>query len=432
MGTDVELGAFLRNASASAEGLLLFGRTALGVESGDWPIPDPFSRRTLTSSMLSAGPRGAGLALHNHGEAFEAVMVGAKLWLFLPPLLASLEAPPEQVAARTRVQMMPPHELVALAEGDRAALLRAAGWDPAELRSCVARAGDAVLVPCNTYHATMNLGETTIAVGGQSADATGAGCPVDAMATAAAKTAAAARILQGAADTQQAEADLERAERLLREADAASPLNFENALLSSRGAFLRRRLRSRTGARGAEATEAAAAALRELWAAAMRWVASVQDGHARPEHAAAVLTAIGRHLLAEMRARVQRGDDEDGSEPGGWDDLSKLCWDVLRQAESLLHVLPPAGQRSVVVRAAVLLVAGARSEMLFLIGQSAAAAKAAHEVLRELRHLKARSGQDLSAAWRQALNSPPAEAPMSLGQLFAAMEAVVEARRHEL
>ena len=45
-----------------------------------------------------------------------------------------------------------------------------------------------MLVPCNTYHATMNLGETTIAVGGQSADATGAGCPVDAMATAATKT----------------------------------------------------------------------------------------------------------------------------------------------------------------------------------------------------------------------------------------------------
>ena len=426
MGTDVELGAFLRNDSASAEGLLLFGRTALGVESGDWPIPGAFSRRNLTSPMLSAGPRGAGLALHNHGEAFEAVVVGAKLWLFLPPLPAPLESPPGQVAARTRVQMMPTHELVSLAADERAALLRAAGWDPAELRSCVARAGDAVLVPCNTYHATMNLGETTIAVGGQSADATDAGCPADAMATAAAKTATAARILQRAADTPQAEPDLDRSERLLREADAASPLNFENALLSSRGAFLRRRLRQTRDA------EAPATALRELWAAAMRWVASVQDGHARPEHAAAVLTAIGRHLLAEMRARVQRGDDGDGSEPGGWDELSKLCWDVLRQAESLLHVLPPEGQRSAVVRAAVLLVAGARSEMLFLIGQSAAAAQAAHEVLRELRHLKARRGQDLSAAWRQALNSPPAGPPMSLGQLFAAMEAVVEARRHEL
>ena len=36
-------------------------------------------------------------ALHNHGEAFEAVVVGAKLWLFLPPLPALPPTPTRQV-----------------------------------------------------------------------------------------------------------------------------------------------------------------------------------------------------------------------------------------------------------------------------------------------------------------------------------------------
>ena len=177
VGADCRLGSYLSSvmegaaASGGPAGFgspLLFGRTHVGIAEEDWSVPELFARRQLSSRVLSVGPSGAGLALHNHGEAFEAVVVGRKLVLFLPPLPhdrgSRTSAATE--AARLRLLSVPVGELVALPDGQRDALLIAAGWNASDLTSCLLAPGDAIWIPCNYYHGTMNIGDT-VALGGQ-------------------------------------------------------------------------------------------------------------------------------------------------------------------------------------------------------------------------------------------------------------------------
>ena len=177
VGVDCRLGSYLSSAmegaavSGGSTGFgspLLFGRTNVGVTEEDWFVPELFARRQLASRMLSVGPSGAGLALHNHGEAFEAVVVGRKLVLFLPPLpyARDIRTSAATEAARLRLMSVPVRELVALPDGQRDELLIAAGWNASDLTSCVLTPGAAVWIPCNYYHGTMNIGDT-VALGGQ-------------------------------------------------------------------------------------------------------------------------------------------------------------------------------------------------------------------------------------------------------------------------
>ena len=148
------------------------------MHEGDWTTPPVFRQRSLTQKVLSVGASGVGLAMHNHGEAWESVVVGAKLWLFLPPRpwptdapltdAASVAADQEQQAALLKLHQVSVRKLMRMSEMERRTLISAAGWDDgsAVLQSCLLLPGDAIFVPCNWYHATMNIGET-VAVGGQ-------------------------------------------------------------------------------------------------------------------------------------------------------------------------------------------------------------------------------------------------------------------------
>ena len=164
-----------------------------------WWMHAVLAQAGLTNPGVSLGPSGAGLPWHNHDAAWQAVVRGAKLFLLLPPL-----APPPATdgpaiaslgAALGRFFLPPPMDFVTaanttssswLAEGasDIEALWAQSGDEPAagrrKLQWVVVRPGDALFVPCNWWHATLNIGET-LALGGQQQGPPpeGGSCPRD-------------------------------------------------------------------------------------------------------------------------------------------------------------------------------------------------------------------------------------------------------------
>ena len=131
-----------------------------GEEAGEWATPKLFVQSRawqLDEPVLSLAPTRRGLPFHNHGSAWVAVIVGRKLVMVVPPLHA-------------------PIPTAAMSSDEQAALFVGSPWDfvrkhhprlapRLQPRGCILEPGDAIFIPCNHYHLTMNVGDT-IAVGG--------------------------------------------------------------------------------------------------------------------------------------------------------------------------------------------------------------------------------------------------------------------------
>ena len=63
---------YLSNTDRPASGLL-FGRTTVGLEDGAWAVPPLLAAVNASMPVLSVGPAGSGLPLHNHGGAWASV-----------------------------------------------------------------------------------------------------------------------------------------------------------------------------------------------------------------------------------------------------------------------------------------------------------------------------------------------------------------------
>eukprot|EP01052_Picozoa_sp_SAG31_P062146 SAG31_NODE_21157_length_556_cov_1.242888_1_plen_111_part_10 len=96
-----------------------------------------------------------GYPFHNHYAAWETVVVGRKLLMTFPPELRSLAV--QDIEALT---LIPPHRLI----------LNLSRWlDQHNISVCTLKPGDTVFIPCNHYHATLNIGDT-VAVGSMKTD----------------------------------------------------------------------------------------------------------------------------------------------------------------------------------------------------------------------------------------------------------------------
>eukprot|EP00039_Didymoeca_costata_P032935 m.39950 g.39950 ORF g.39950 m.39950 type:complete len:462 (+) comp9612_c0_seq2:416-1801(+) len=134
----------------------------------EWGIPKLFGE-VLHSPLFSLSMSKEGLAFHNHGSAWESVVVGRKLFLFLPPL--SSPPPPDVISLLQQAAMFvakPLHFIKHYWKSLRALL---------QPLVCILEPGDAVYIPCNMYHMTFNIGDT-MAVGG-SLQKSGDNCPRD-------------------------------------------------------------------------------------------------------------------------------------------------------------------------------------------------------------------------------------------------------------
>lgn len=138
----------------------------------------------------------------------ELVAPGAKLFLLLPPLASDAQTPPQseiEVLAEALGHVLLPHPkdfVLQWTNSTKAAreiwashsAHGQAGWEL--LQWVVVTPGDALFIPCNWWHATLNIGET-VAVGGQQLQGKeGGSCPRDLYAEAAAAMAGVSRGLQ--------------------------------------------------------------------------------------------------------------------------------------------------------------------------------------------------------------------------------------------
>lgn len=142
----VELGIMLSRAPA-----------ALIDATGGMLAPTPLEAANLTSSVLSLAAPGTGLPFHNHGAAWLTVLGGKKLAVLSPPR-EQPSSPEFQV-----LQHRPPISWAVGPRQQAATTFRAAKL---KKRHCVLGPGDTIFIPCNWYHATLNLAQT-LAVGGQ-------------------------------------------------------------------------------------------------------------------------------------------------------------------------------------------------------------------------------------------------------------------------
>jgi hypothetical protein len=110
----------------------------------------PFSRLIEYADaplLLALGGSGSGIPFHEHRDAFNEVLVGAKRWSLYPPGAFKRIADafgfdprrPHLEWLRTVLPTLPP---------------------AARPLECVQRAGEVLFIPRNWFHATLNMGET--------------------------------------------------------------------------------------------------------------------------------------------------------------------------------------------------------------------------------------------------------------------------------
>lgn len=209
--------------------------------------PSPLGAANLSASVLSLAAPGTGLPFHNHGAAWLTVLGGKKLVVLSPPR-KQLTTPEFQL-----LQHRPPISWAVGPRRQAAAMFRAAGL---KTRHCVLGAGDTVFIPCNWYHATLNLGHT-LAVGGQQPASNDRGgesapnaCPTDTDAQANLGFVAATEAIRHALAAPGGEASednkkdliqsLAIGEELLQRSLAVAPLRIESWIWRLRGALARR------------------------------------------------------------------------------------------------------------------------------------------------------------------------------------------------
>ena len=187
--------------------------------TAEWWHPPLMAAGGVTNPGISIGPSRGGLPWHNHDAAWQAVARGAKLFLLLPPLRPPALEKAEDVSKAMgeklgRVLLPHPRDFVLSRLGKDAGDGSMADveeiWansgdgkpsesgDSSVMQWVVVMPGDALFIPCNWWHATLNIGET-VAVGGQQAGAgpEGGSCPRDLYHEAADAMSAVSRGLQG-------------------------------------------------------------------------------------------------------------------------------------------------------------------------------------------------------------------------------------------
>jgi hypothetical protein len=167
------------NEAAGREGLLF--DEGLG-HAHDWVTPPLFDRAGLNDTVVSVGAAGQGLPFHNHASAWQTVVIGRKAFLLLPPLSADtagdswLRAEPWFEEILSTLFLPSTAQFLQRHASD---LWRMVPEAAQALRVVVLGPGDSLFVPCNWYHATINL-DDTVAVGGQATLESGLGrCPAD-------------------------------------------------------------------------------------------------------------------------------------------------------------------------------------------------------------------------------------------------------------
>ena len=115
------VGAYLDDMRHPGAGMM-FGATTVGRGTGharEWATPKLFARRgwRLDEAILSLAPSKMGLPFHNHGSAWETVVVGRKLVVIIPPLDAPIPpAASARAAASASVLRVAPARRTAAAE----------------------------------------------------------------------------------------------------------------------------------------------------------------------------------------------------------------------------------------------------------------------------------------------------------------------------
>eukprot|EP00039_Didymoeca_costata_P004070 m.71173 g.71173 ORF g.71173 m.71173 type:complete len:572 (+) comp12220_c0_seq1:163-1878(+) len=178
-----QVGPITRNSSLRSFvlGDLHFANSGLLFEnvqaSKSWKIPPIFKKTGLGQTILSVGSAGQGLPFHNHAYAWQSTVIGAKLFLFLPPLNRdfwgnSLNEEMRQkailddlIAKFAKIILPDPRVIVKLFLKQ---FMEEVG-NSVQLQHVIVYPGDVVFIPCNWYHATLNLADT-VAIGGQVAE----------------------------------------------------------------------------------------------------------------------------------------------------------------------------------------------------------------------------------------------------------------------
>ena len=228
MGTD---------EAAGREGLLF--DSGVG-QPGEWDVPPLFAAAGLDDSVVSVGPAAQGLPFHNHATAWQTVVLGRKAFLLLPPLAVGEGSwlRPEPYFTEILSTMFFPSSQQFLAR-HAADLWRLVPQAAELLRVVVLGPGETLFIPCNWYHATINLADT-VAVGGQATDEGGLGrCPSDvygAASNAYAQSASALRRARRSSDGTERAALLAEAAQLGERACAINTFNF--ACATQMGALL--------------------------------------------------------------------------------------------------------------------------------------------------------------------------------------------------
>ena len=182
---------FFENEMMKPDGGLLFDEIDLASAQVAFDINEsqanPFGGLS-NDLILSVGGPEKGLPFHNHAAAWQTVISGRKLFLFLPPLplnqtTVKSDWTPRFACARPmphafltyfchacRDQQMLeklflplPSHLIRRTLGE---VLRAKPMLAQLLQHCTVNPGETVFIPCNYYHATINL-EATVAIGKQ-------------------------------------------------------------------------------------------------------------------------------------------------------------------------------------------------------------------------------------------------------------------------
>lgn len=149
-------------AAAGREGLLFDSAVGHGEH---WQLPALFERAGLADTVVSVGAVGQGLPLHNHASAWQTVVVGRKAYFLLPPLHSASWLRREEwfVDLLATLFLRPSSELL---QQHLTELARRVPEAAALLQTVVLGPGETLFIPCNWYHATLNLADT-VAVGGQ-------------------------------------------------------------------------------------------------------------------------------------------------------------------------------------------------------------------------------------------------------------------------
>eukprot|EP00040_Diaphanoeca_grandis_P030154 m.177793 g.177793 ORF g.177793 m.177793 type:complete len:589 (+) comp31910_c0_seq2:233-1999(+) len=134
-----------------------------------YQIPSRFKTNGVDEMLLSIGPSKLGLPFHNHAAAWQTVISGEKLFFFLPPLTKESwgHALPRERADKLLSKLFLATSVDLIRSKITEAMVELKlDKQTIGLQHCVVQPGDVIWIPCNWYHATVNIG-TTLAAGGQ-------------------------------------------------------------------------------------------------------------------------------------------------------------------------------------------------------------------------------------------------------------------------